>query len=169
MRMRLARCACSKQSGSFASRTKSDSIRPRPRSCSGWSKKCRSAKPRRFTRARPTRRPSSAPIGSRSIIAKLTGFTPPTGETFVTRKITRGVAAIELGLQNKLFLGNLSAKRDWGHARDYVEGMWLMVQQHKPDDYVLATGEEHSFANLPKKPLPASAEPSNGAARDWPS
>src|SRR6201997_3755701 len=69
---------------------------------------------------------------------------PTRGETFVTRKITRGVAAIELGLQNKLFLGNLSAKRDWGHARDYVEGMWLIVQQPKPDDYVLATGEEHS-------------------------
>src|SRR5713226_2857281 len=69
---------------------------------------------------------------------------PTRGETFVTRKITRAVAAIELGLQNKLFLGNLSAKRDWGHARDYVEGMWLIVQQPKPDDYVLATGEKHS-------------------------
>jgi GDPmannose 4,6-dehydratase len=66
------------------------------------------------------------------------------GETFVTRKITRAVAAIERGLQNKLFLGNLNAKRDWGHARDYVEGMWLMVQQQEPDDYVLATGESHS-------------------------
>src|SRR5438034_1946230 len=69
---------------------------------------------------------------------------PTRGETFVTRKITRAAAAIELGLQNKLFLGNLSAKRDWGHARDYVEGMWLIVQQPEPDDYVLATGEEHS-------------------------
>jgi GDPmannose 4,6-dehydratase len=69
---------------------------------------------------------------------------PTRGETFVTRKITRAVAAIELGLQNKLFLGNLSARRDWGHARDYVEGMWLMLQQPEPDDYVLATGEEHS-------------------------
>src|SRR3984885_10597679 len=66
------------------------------------------------------------------------------GETFVTRKISRAVAAIELGLQDKLFLGNLSARRDWGHARDYVEGMWLIVQQPEPDDYVLATGEEHS-------------------------
>ena len=62
---------------------------------------------------------------------------PTRGETFVTRKITRGVAAIELGLQNKLFLGNLSARRDWGHTRDYVEGMWLIVQQAEPDDYVL--------------------------------
>src|SRR5579862_7203815 len=68
---------------------------------------------------------------------------PTRGETFVTRKITRAVAAIELGLQNKLFLGNLDAKRDWGHARDFVEGMWLMLQQATPDDYVLATGETH--------------------------
>ncbi len=69
---------------------------------------------------------------------------PTRGETFVTRKITRGVAAIELGLQDKLYLGNLDAYRDWGHARDYVEGMWLMLQQPEPDDYVLATGESHS-------------------------
>jgi GDPmannose 4,6-dehydratase len=69
---------------------------------------------------------------------------PTRGETFVTRKITRAVAAIELGLQKKLYLGNLSARRDWGHARDYAEGMWLILQQPKPDDYVLATGEEHS-------------------------
>jgi GDPmannose 4,6-dehydratase len=65
---------------------------------------------------------------------------PVRGETFVTRKITRGAAAISLGLQEKLFLGNLDAQRDWGHARDYVEGMWLMMQQSEPDDYVLATG-----------------------------
>jgi GDPmannose 4,6-dehydratase len=69
---------------------------------------------------------------------------PFRGETFVTRKITRGVAAIAHGLQNQLFLGNLDAMRDWGHARDYVEGMWLMLQQQEPDDYVLATGESHS-------------------------
>ncbi|MFB2607725.1 GDP-mannose 4,6-dehydratase, partial [Rhizobium phaseoli] len=66
---------------------------------------------------------------------------PLRGETFVTRKITMAVAAISLGLQDKLFLGNLDAQRDWGHAREYVEGMWLMLQQDKPDDYVLATGE----------------------------
>ena len=66
---------------------------------------------------------------------------PTRGETFVTRKITRAVAAIELGLQDCLYLGNLDAKRDWGHARDYVEGMWLILQQDEPDDYVLATGE----------------------------
>jgi GDPmannose 4,6-dehydratase len=69
---------------------------------------------------------------------------PTRGETFVTRKITRAVAAIELGLQDRLFLGNLDARRDWGHARDYVEGMWLILQQPAPDDYVLATGEAHS-------------------------
>ncbi len=66
---------------------------------------------------------------------------PLRGETFVTRKITRAVAAIKLGLQEKLFLGNLSARRDWGHAREYCRGMWLMLQQDEPDDYVLATGE----------------------------
>lgn len=66
---------------------------------------------------------------------------PIRGETFVTRKITRAVAAIHQGLQDKLYLGNLDAKRDWGHARDYVEGMWRITQQDRPDDYVLATGE----------------------------
>jgi GDPmannose 4,6-dehydratase len=69
---------------------------------------------------------------------------PMRGETFVTRKISRAVAAIERGLQERLYLGNLNAKRDWGHARDFVEGMWLMLQQPEPDDYVLATGEMHS-------------------------
>jgi GDPmannose 4,6-dehydratase len=69
---------------------------------------------------------------------------PTRGETFVTRKITRAVAAIELKLQDKIFLGNLDAKRDWGHARDYVEGMWRILQQSLPDDYVLATGEAYS-------------------------
>jgi GDPmannose 4,6-dehydratase len=69
---------------------------------------------------------------------------PIRGETFVTRKITRAVAAIESGVQDKLYLGNLDAKRDWGHARDYVEGMWRILQQDKPDDYVLATGETHT-------------------------
>lgn len=69
---------------------------------------------------------------------------PLRGETFVTRKITRAVAAISQGLQDRLFLGNLDAERDWGHARDYVEGMWRVLQQEKPDDYVLATGEKHS-------------------------
>ena len=66
------------------------------------------------------------------------------GETFVTRKITRGATRIKLGLQDKLFLGNLDAKRDWGHAKDYVEAMWLMMQAESSDDYVIATGETHS-------------------------
>jgi GDPmannose 4,6-dehydratase len=69
---------------------------------------------------------------------------PVRGETFVTRKITRAVAAIHLGVQDRLYIGNLDAKRDWGHARDYVDGMWRIVQQPEPSDYVLATGEAHS-------------------------
>jgi len=73
---------------------------------------------------------------------------PIRGETFVTRKITRAVAAIKLGLQEKLYMGNLDAKRDWGHAKDYVEGMWLMLQQDSPDDYVLATGEAHTVRDF---------------------
>lgn len=66
------------------------------------------------------------------------------GKLCVTRKITRGVAAIELGIQKQLYLGNLDAKRDWGHARDYAEGMWHILQHHQPEDWVLATGETHS-------------------------
>lgn len=76
---------------------------------------------------------------------------PRRGETFVTRKITRAVARIKMNLQDKLYLGNLDAKRDWGYAPDYVEGMWRMLQQDQPDDFVLATGETHSvreFAEL---------------------
>jgi GDPmannose 4,6-dehydratase len=69
---------------------------------------------------------------------------PLRGETFVTRKITRGLARVKVGLQEQVFLGNLSAKRDWGHARDYVEMQWLMLQQEKPQDYVIATGEQFS-------------------------
>ncbi len=76
---------------------------------------------------------------------------PIRGETFVTRKITRAVAAINLGLQDTLFLGNLDATRDWGHARDYAEGMWLILQQNQPDDYVLATGESHSVREFVEK------------------
>lgn len=81
---------------------------------------------------------------------------PRRGETFVTRKITRAATRIKLGLQDKLFLGNLDAKRDWGYAKDYVEGMWMMLQQDQPDDFVLATGEtqtirqflDYSFGHL---------------------
>ncbi len=73
---------------------------------------------------------------------------PVRGEEFVTRKITRAVAAIEAGMQDILQIGNLDSRRDWGHARDYVEGMWLMLQQDKPDDYVLAAGEAHSVRDF---------------------
>ncbi|MBL7978625.1 MAG: GDP-mannose 4,6-dehydratase [Bacteroidetes Order II. Incertae sedis bacterium] len=69
---------------------------------------------------------------------------PVRGETFVTRKITRAAARIKLGIEQKLFLGNLDAKRDWGHARDYVEGMWRILQHHEPEDFVLATGQTHT-------------------------
>jgi len=81
---------------------------------------------------------------------------PLRGETFVTRKITRGLARIKLGFQDSIFLGNLHGKRDWGHARDYVELMWLMLQQEKPKDYVVSTGKQHSvreFVNIAGKEL----------------
>lgn len=73
---------------------------------------------------------------------------PIRGETFVTRKITRAVARIKLGLQKTLYLGNIDSKRDWGHAADYVEAMWLMLQQNKPDDFVIATGETHTVRSF---------------------
>ena len=73
---------------------------------------------------------------------------PLRGETFVTRKITRGLARIKLGLQDKLYLGNLNARRDWGHARDYVEMQWLMLQQDKPQDFVIATGQQYSVRDF---------------------
>ncbi|MBC7905447.1 MAG: GDP-mannose 4,6-dehydratase [Rhodospirillaceae bacterium] len=76
---------------------------------------------------------------------------PIRGETFVTRKVTRAVAAIHHGLQQKLHIGNITAKRDWGHARDYVEGMWRILQQDQGDDYVLATGETHSVREFVEK------------------
>ena len=76
---------------------------------------------------------------------------PIRGETFVTRKVTRAVAAIHAGKQDKLFIGNLDARRDWGHARDYVEGMWKILQHGKPDDFVLATGVAHSVRQLTEK------------------
>ena len=81
---------------------------------------------------------------------------PRRGETFVTRKITLGLSKIKIGLQNKLFVGNLDAKRDWGHAKDFVEMQWLMLQQNKPEDYVIATGKQFSvkdFVNMTAKEL----------------
>ena len=89
---------------------------------------------------------------------------PIRGETFVTRKITRAVAAIELGLQDRLFLGNLDAKRDWGHARDYVEGMWLMLQQDEPDDYRAGHRRDAFGARVRRKGLRAG-RPANRMAR----
>ena len=80
---------------------------------------------------------------------------PLRGETFVTRKITRAVSAIHHGKQDRLYLGNLDAKRDWGHAREYVRGMWLMLQQDEPDDYVLATGETHTVRSFVEKAFAA--------------
>ena len=79
---------------------------------------------------------------------------PRRGETFVTRKITRGLSQISVGLQNVLYLGNLDAKRDWGHAKDYVEAMWLMLQQDEPDDYVIATGEQYSVRDFVEAAAP---------------
>lgn len=76
---------------------------------------------------------------------------PRRGETFISKKISQATARIKLGKQEKLYLGNLEAKRDWGHARDYVEAMWLMLQQDKPDDYVIATGETHSVREFLEK------------------
>lgn len=79
---------------------------------------------------------------------------PRRGETFVTRKITRGLSRISNGEQNILYLGNLNAKRDWGHAKDYVEAMWLMLQQDEPDDYVIATGEQYSVREFVEEAAP---------------
>ncbi len=76
---------------------------------------------------------------------------PLRGETFVTRKITRGLARIKVGLQKELFLGNLDARRDWGHARDYIEMQWLMLQQEKPQDFVIATGQQYSVRDFVKR------------------
>ena len=79
---------------------------------------------------------------------------PRRGETFVTRKITRGLSRISVGEQDILYLGNLNAKRDWGHARDFVEAMWLMLQQDEPDDYVIATGEQYSVREFVEEAAP---------------
>ena len=87
---------------------------------------------------------------------------PRRGETFVTRKITQGLSKISVGLQNVLYLGNLNAKRDWGHAKDYVEAMWLMLQQDEPDDYVIATGEQYSVRDFVNE-----AAPYFGFKLDW--
>ena len=155
---RWARCACSRRSARRASTRACASTRRRRPSCS--------ARPRR-------RRPRATPFHPRSPYACAKVFahqlcqnyreaygmfiacgilfnheSPRRGRPFVTRKITRAAARIKHGLEKKLFLGNLDAKRDWGFAGDYVEAMWLMLQQDKPDDYVIATGESHSVREL---------------------
>jgi GDPmannose 4,6-dehydratase len=84
---------------------------------------------------------------------------PTRGETFVTRKVTRAVAAIEAGRQETIYLGNLDARRDWGHARDFVDGIWRIVQQDQPDDYVLATGEAHSVREFVERAFAAIGMP----------
>ena len=87
---------------------------------------------------------------------------PRRGETFVTRKITQGLSRISVGLQKVLYLGNVNSKRDWGHAKDYVEAMWLMLQQDEPDDYVIATGEQYSVKDFVNE-----AAPYFGFKLDW--
>ena len=87
---------------------------------------------------------------------------PRRGETFVTRKITRGMSRISVGVQDILYLGNLDAKRDWGHAKDYVRAMWMMLQQDEPDDYVIATGQQHSDRDFVEKTAPYF-----GISIDW--
>ena len=87
---------------------------------------------------------------------------PRRGETFVTRKITRGMSCISVGVQDILYLGNLDAKRDWGHAKDYVRAMWMMLQQDEPDDYVIATGQQHSVRDFVEKTAPYF-----GISIDW--
>ncbi|MBL8698591.1 MAG: GDP-mannose 4,6-dehydratase [Alphaproteobacteria bacterium] len=91
---------------------------------------------------------------------------PTRGETFVTRKITRAVAAIHLGVQKKLYLGNLDASRDWGHARDYVEGMWRILQHSEPDDFVLATGETHTVREFVEKAFAEIGRPISWRGKD---
>ena len=131
------------------------STRHRRRSSTARSPRCRRRRRRPFIRAAPMRaaklyaywivvnyREAYGMHASNGIL--FNHESPLRGETFVTRKITRAVAAIKLGFQDRLYLGNLDAERDWGHAREYVNGMWLMLQQPEPDDYVLATGKRHS-------------------------
>ena len=165
MPMRSARCGCSRRSASCAWKTTCASTRPRPRSCSARCRRRRSASRRRSIRAAPMRvaklyaywitvnyREAYGMHASNGIL--FNHELPIRGETFVTRKITRAVAAIERGMQDRLYLGNLDAKRDWGHARDYVEGMWRILQQDEPDDYVLATGETPHGARIRRAGLP---------------
>jgi len=158
----LAPCACLRRSAFLAGKTRHDSIRPRPRSCSVRCRKSRKGRRRHFIPRSPyaaaklyaywitvNYREAYGMHASNGIL--FNHESPIRGETFVTRKITRAVASIECGLTAEAILGNLDSMRDWGHARDFVEGMWLILQQDKPDDYVLATGEAHSVREFVEK------------------
>ena len=145
-------------------------IRPARRRCSAPPRR-RKAKRPRFTRAVPTASARSAAHWFAVNYREAYGLficngilfnheSPRRGETFVTRKITRAVGRISQGLQDKLYLGNLEAQRDWGFAGDYVEAMWLMLQQQKPDDYVIATGRSHRVRELVELAFA-------GAGLDW--
>ena len=152
------RCACSKRYASSAWKRKPVSIRPPLRNSTAW---CR--RPRRRNHALLSAQPLCRgqlyaywiTINYREAygIYACNGIlfnheSPVRGETFVTRKITRALARIKLGLQDCVFLGNLNARRDWGHARDYVEMQWLMLQQEVPEDYVIATGVQYSVRDF---------------------
>ena len=150
-----ARCAFSKRSAFSGWRRRPASTRHRLRNCTASCRKCRRRKPRRSIRAARMRSPSSIAYWITVNYREAYGMyacngilfnheSPVRGETFVTRKITRAIARIAVGLQDDLYLGNLSALRDWGHARDYVEMQWLMLQQEQPEDFVIATGVQYS-------------------------
>jgi GDPmannose 4,6-dehydratase len=120
-----------------------------------------------FIPAAPTPAPKSTPTGKPVNYRESYGLfacngilfnheSPRRGETFVTRKITRALARIVAGQQQKLYMGNLDAKRDWGYAKDYVRAMWLMLQQPQPDDYVVATNETHSISEFLDIAFPTS-------------
>jgi GDPmannose 4,6-dehydratase len=127
---RSGRSDCWRPSASSVLKRRQSFTRPPPPSCTASSRKL----PRR-----------KRPLSTHACNGILFNHeSPQRGETFVTRKITRGLARIKVGLQQSLFLGNLDAKRDWGHARDYVEMQYLMLQQEKPQDYVIATGQQFS-------------------------
>ena len=157
--MPLGSCGCWRPSASWGLRRRRGFTRPPHPRCTAW--------------CRRSRRTETTPFYPRSPygVAKLYAYwimvnyreaygmyacngilfnheSPMRGETFVTRKITRGLARIKLGLQQKLYLGNLDAKRDWGHARDYIEMQWLMLQQEQPQDYVIATGRAVQRARI---------------------
>ena len=155
LRRHSASSGSSKPSASSASKRRPGSTRPPPPNSTASSRRYRRRRPPPSTRARPT--PSQRCTATGSVVNYREAYgiyacngilfnheSPLRGETFVTRKITRGLARIKVGLQKQLFLGNLDAKRDWGHARDYIEMQWLMLQQDKPQDYVIATGQQYS-------------------------